>query len=129
MRLAVSSAVLLLTACATAPPPTAPIDRTAPATPSAADPRIARLLAAAGQADAPTRATIERELGPADIARQDGAGVALTYRLQNCALLLLFAADPRNEMLLRQAHVSARRAGDTPPTLERCAAEASSRRS
>jgi hypothetical protein len=85
------------------------------------------LLAAAGQADAPTRAAIERELGEADIAREEGAGLALTYRLPTCALLLLFSANERNELRLREAHVSPRRPGETLPTLERCAAEAHAR--
>jgi hypothetical protein len=53
--------------------------------------------------------------------------MALTYRLDNCALLLLFAADGRNEMRLAQAHPSARRVGEATPSLDQCAAEASSR--
>lgn len=86
------------------------------------------MLAAAGRADAPTQAEIQRVLGNADITRQDGAGLALTYRLENCALLLLFTADARNAMRLAEAHPSARNGGAA-PTLEQCAAEASARRS
>lgn len=120
-------ALLALTACATAPPPgfetpaPAPIVAEAPAVRSQA----ARLLAAAGQANAPTRAEIERALGPAHIARQDGAGSALTYRFPNCGLLLVFtgAAEPR----LAQAHASARRAGEAAPSLDQCAAQAPAR--
>ncbi len=67
-------------------------------------------------------------LGAADIARQDGVGVALTYRLENCALLLLFAADARNQMRLREAHAGVRRAGEASPSFEVCAAEAGARR-
>lgn len=129
MRRMISSAVLLVAACATAPiesPVGAPNATSAP--PNAGDIRAARLLAAAGQADAPTRALIEREFGQADIARQEGAGLSLTYRLPTCALLLLFTANERDEMRLQQAHVSPRRSGDALPTLERCAAEASARR-
>ena len=87
------------------------------------------MLAAAGSADAPTQSEVERELGPADISRRDGAGAALTYRLEHCALLLLFAADARNEMRLAEANPSARRAGSEAPTLGQCADEASERRS
>jgi hypothetical protein len=86
------------------------------------------LLSAAGRADAPTQAEIERAMGAADVARQDGAGAALTYRLESCALLLLFAADARNAMRLAEAHPSARQAGAPAPSLETCSAEASARR-
>jgi hypothetical protein len=86
------------------------------------------MLAAAGRNDAPTRAEIERVFGDPDVARQDGAGAALTYRYENCALLLLFAADSRNALRLSEAHPSARRAGTQAPSLEQCAAEASARR-
>jgi hypothetical protein len=66
-------------------------------------------------------------MGPADIARQDGAGVALTYRLDHCALLLVFGADARNEMRLADVHPSARNAGDAAPSIDQCAAEATAR--
>lgn len=87
------------------------------------------MLRAAGGADAPTQAEIERAFGRADIARQDGAGAALTYRLESCALLLLFSADGRNALRLTEAHASARRTGEAAPSLEQCAAEAGARRS
>lgn len=54
--------------------------------------------------------------------------MALTYRLQSCALLLVFTADDRNVMRLAQAHPSARRGGEAAPSLEQCAAEAAARR-
>jgi hypothetical protein len=128
MRLLISSAAILASACATVPSSPAPASSAAPSAPtSPIDSRAARLLAAAGQSDAPTRAAIEQELGQADIARQEGQGLSLTYRLPSCALLLLFAADARNEMRLQQAHVSSRRTDDPLPTLERCAAEAGAR--
>ena len=87
-----------------------------------------QLLASAGRADAPSRAELDRAFGPPDIERRDGAGVALTYRLQTCALLLLLTADARNEMRLAEAHASARRAGEAAPSLEQCAAEVSTQR-
>ena len=87
------------------------------------------MLAAAGRADAPTQSDIERAFGPADITRHDGAGAALTYRLEHCALLLLFTADQRHAMRLAEANPSARRAGLAAPTLEQCASEADARRS
>jgi len=86
------------------------------------------MLRQAGGGSAPTQADVERALGPADIARQDGAGAALTYRLDSCGLLLLFTADARNTMRLAEAHPSARRAGDSAPSLDQCAAEAIARR-
>lgn len=87
------------------------------------------MLASAGRDNAPTQAEIERVFGRPDIARQDGAGAVLTYRFENCALLLLFRADGRNAMRLNEAHPSARRSGEAAPSLEQCAAEASARRS
>lgn len=63
-------------------------------------------------------------MGGADITRQDGVGVALTYRLESCALLLLFSSDERNAMRLREAHASARRSGEAAPSLDQCATEA-----
>ena len=125
--LACLAAAALLAACAT-PAPSAPA-ASAPAAAPAQPSRLATLLAAAGRADAPTQREIERALGPADISRREGAGAALTYRLENCALLLLFTADARNEMRLAEASPSPRRAGDPAPSLEQCAAEASARRS
>ncbi len=87
------------------------------------------MLAAAGRDNAPTQAEVERVFGRPDIARQDGAGAALTYRFDHCALLLLFRADARNAMRLNEAHASARRGGEAAPTLDQCAAEAAGRRS
>ena len=126
MRFAlISAALLALGACATTTASTsaAPTAVVAPAAPS----RAAQLLASAGSADAPSRAELDRTLGAPDIERREGAGVALTYRLESCALLLLMTADARNEMRLAQAHASARRAGEAAPSLEQCAAEASRR--
>ena len=68
-----------------------------------------------------------RAFGAPDIARQDGAGAALTYRLESCALLLLFTADGSNAMRLAEAHAGPRRTGAATPTLEQCAAEAQAR--
>ncbi len=85
------------------------------------------MLQRAGAADAPTQDGVQRALGAADITRQDGVGVALTYRLEHCALLLLFAANARNEMRLREAHAGARRAGEPSPSLAECANEAGAR--
>src|SRR6185503_18298094 len=106
-------------------PAVAPATNVAPA-PTAS--RGAQLLALAGRANAPTRADIERVFGAADIARQDGAGLALTYRLNSCALLLVFTADAHNSMRLADAHAAARQAGQAAPTLDQCAAEAEARR-
>jgi hypothetical protein len=99
----------------------------APASASALSGRAAGLLARAGAGDAPTQQDVLPALGQADITRQDGVGVAMTYRLEQCALLLLFAADAHNAMRLREAHASARRPNETPPSLEQCGAEAEAR--
>jgi hypothetical protein len=129
MRLALLfGALLALTACAastSSAPETAPSSAEAPSYPSLA----AQLLASAGRADAPSRAELDRAFGAPDIERREGAGVALTYRLESCALLLLMTADARNEMRLAEAHASPRRAGEAAPSLAQCAAEASQRRS
>jgi hypothetical protein len=85
------------------------------------------LLAAAGRANAPTQTDIEHAMGPADITRHDGAGVALTYRLDTCALFLAFGANPQNEMRLSDAHASAMQAGSASPSMDQCAAEATAR--
>jgi hypothetical protein len=128
MRLiAFIAAALTLTACASTPPASTPVSNEAamhPSYPSLA----AQLLASAGRADAPSRAEIERAFGAPDIARQDGAGAALTYRLDTCALLLVLTTDARNELRLAEAHASARTNGAPTPTLETCAAEADARR-
>jgi hypothetical protein len=120
---------LLLTACATATP-SAPSSNGAPPTaPSAtSSSQHARLLHAAGSSDAPSVQEIERAFGEADIVRRDGAGAALTYRFENCALLLLFAADGRNTMRLAEAHPSARHGAGAAPSLDQCAAEAAAAR-
>lgn len=129
MRLLLISSLLLLGACAT----------TAPAAPSATMPaatasgpapsRAAQLLGSAGGPNAASRAELERALGAPDIERREGAGVALTYRFESCALLLLLTADGHNQMRLAEAHASARRVGEATPSIEQCAAEAAARRS
>ena len=122
----VITAISAVAACATAPAPNMPETAVAPAAESAQSPG-ARMLAAAGGADAPTRVEIERIFGQPDLARQDGAGAALTYRLQSCALLLLFETDGDNRFRLAEAHASARRAGEEAPSLDQCAAEIAAR--
>jgi hypothetical protein len=120
------AALCALAACATAAP-TAPTATETVARPSYAS-HAAQLLASAGRADAPSRAELERALGAPDISRQDGAGAALTYRLETCALLLVLTSDARNELRLAEAHPSARQPGQAAPSLETCAAEADARR-
>ncbi|WP_156767719.1 hypothetical protein [Candidatus Viadribacter manganicus] len=132
MRFIASLAALaLLAACATAAPTSPSNNDAAPTGPSGStsSSRQAQLLRAAGGADAPSLQDVERYFGQADIVRRDGAGTALTYRFENCALLMLFAADARNAMRLQEAHPSARRAGVAAPTLDQCAVEAAARRS
>lgn len=129
MRFILSLAVLVfLSACATAAPGAPSTPAPAPAVSNARATLLAReFFATAGRADAPSQAEVERGLGEPDLARRDGAGAALTYRLETCALLLLFVADARNEMRLAEAHPSARRAGDATPSLDQCAVELAAR--
>lgn len=121
-------AAALLSACASAPPPAPSTPAPAASVATAPAPsRVALMLGAAGRADAPTQQAVESLLGRPDLARQDGAGAALTYRYGQCALLLLFTADARNAMRLVEAHAGPRRSGEAAPTLEQCAAEADAR--
>lgn len=131
MRFIASLAALaLLAACATAAP-TTPAANGSPqqsASTPAASSRQAQLLRAAGGSNAPSEQDVERLFGQADIVRREGAGAALTYRYETCALLLLFAGDSRNTMRLQEAHPSARHADAQAPSLDQCAAEAAARR-
>jgi len=120
---------LVAASCATAPAPRAVETPTAtvPAG-SGAGERIAQLLRSAGREDAATLQAIERALGAPDLRRQEGAGAALTYRLaNNCALLLVFAADARNTLRLTEATPGARAPAEARPSLEQCAAAAAAR--
>ncbi len=125
--LALFAAAFLLVACATAAPPAPPVGpQTSVANPSGPPPLLP-YLTAAGRADAPSVAEIERVAGQPDVRRNDGAGAALTYRLETCALLLVFTADAGNELRLAQTYASARRGGGAAPSLEQCAREAAAR--
>lgn len=127
MRFAVFCAAAFLAACATDAPPaaTTPV---AVATPTATPPRAPpNILNSAGRPDAATMDAVVRNLGAADITRQDGAGTVLTYRLEHCGLLLIFAADARNVMRLSEASAGPRRANEAVPTLDQCVAEARAR--
>jgi hypothetical protein len=118
------SALFFLLGCAATPATQPPAASNVPRSAG----QSAALLERAGGAGAPTQQEIVRTLGQADITRQDGVGVAMTYRLETCALLLLFAADARNAMRLHEANASARRAGEANPSLDQCGAEADARR-
>lgn len=123
-----ASLAVLLAACASSPPPVATPSGppAAPATaPTASGP--VNILTNAGGPNAPAMDQVVRALGAADITRHDGAGVALTYRLDHCALLLLFTADTRNVMRLAEADATPRRASDPAPTLDQCVTEAHAR--
>lgn len=124
------AALLLLSACATAAPTAPTAGATSPnaTTPAASSSRQAQALRAAGGGQAPSLQDVERLFGTADIVRREGAGAAVTYRYESCALLLLFAADSHNAMRLQEAHPSARHSGVAAPTLDQCAAEAAAAR-
>lgn len=123
------SAALALSACATTTPaaaPTAPVASTpAPQSTSGNGP-IARFARGAGATGAPI-ADVERALGAPDLRRQEGAGAILTYRLETCALMLVFT-NGEGGLRLAEAHTGPRRAGQTPPSVEQCDSEFAARR-
>ena len=92
----------------------------APATPGT-------MLSRAGQADAPTLAALQSAFGTPDLERREGAGAILTYRLDSCALVLVFVADPRNEFRLSEASAQPARPELQAPSLADCAAAAEAR--
>lgn len=122
---------LAVAGCATTPPgspletPVAEVSLPAPAAPPSAALRLLR--SASHDANAPTREEVVRVLGEPAIARQDGVGAALTYRLETCALLLLFEADAQNTHRLTMVNISPRQPGAPAPSLEQCAAEVRAR--
>jgi hypothetical protein len=122
-------ALSLLAACATATPAAGPAVAALPQVVAEAPPlapsRALRLLQAAGHdSAAPTQADVVATFGAPDLVRNEGAGAALTYRLESCALLLLFEADAQNTQRLTMVHPGSRRAGAAAPSIEQCAAEA-----
>lgn len=122
-------AAAALAACATTTAPSAPATGTQPAANAAtpAPSRVAAMLRRAGGNDAPSEQDVARLMGQPDLVRREGAGAAITYRYQQCALLLLFTADDRNTMRLREASPGARQSGAQAPTLDQCAVEADAR--
>jgi hypothetical protein len=124
--------LLLLAACATAPAaPDAgenlPVAPPAPAVSSRSS--ALDLLARSGQADAPTIGGVQAALGSPDVERREAAGAIVTYRLESCALVLLFATDTQNQMRLVGVERAARLPGAETPSLEACASELDARRS
>lgn len=130
MRFSLFASALLLSACATTPLAT-PAPSTAPQSVTADAPQPSRALrllrAASHESSAPTQADIVAAFGAPDLVRNEGAGAALTYRLESCALLLLFEADAQNTQRLTMVHPGPRRAGALAPSVEQCAAEARAR--
>lgn len=115
---------LAVAACTTASIPEPPPGQAAtPVASSLQRSRAAQLLAAAGDANAPSEDEVRRALGEPAIVRRDGGGAALTYRYEHCGLLLLFERDPQHTMRLAEAHPSARQAGVAAPSLDVCVAE------
>lgn len=88
--------------------------------------RLAQYLSTNG-ADAPRLEQVQNVLGAPDVARREGAGAALTYRYETCALLIVFAADESGGMRLQQTFAEARRARVDAPDLQSCAREALAR--
>ncbi|MET0182886.1 MAG: hypothetical protein ABW199_08385 [Caulobacterales bacterium] len=113
----VLAAALLTVACATAPASSPPGGSSGPA-PSSSNERLLRDTGSDGS----TIQAIERAFGQPHVRRRDGAGAALTYRLENCSLLLLFTNDSHNTLRLAEAYPSAVRAGEPAPSLAQCAA-------
>lgn len=117
-----------LSACAApAPAPVAPSAPVVQPPPAARESEASRLIGRAGGADAPTMEALVRVLGAADVSRQEGVGAMLTYRSDSCALVLMFTADARNEMRLREALSMPRREGEQAPALAQCVTAAEAR--
>lgn len=125
-------AALALAACATVPPPPASdpgAQRSrSVVVPLPPSPEVATLLRRAGREDAPLYEDVQRLLGPADVARRETEGALLTYRLENCSLVLAFAADNLNRLRLTDVAPGAPRFGDPAPSLDQCATALEARR-
>jgi hypothetical protein len=130
MRLAAYLVLLSLAGCGSAPRPSAgpvfprshgpiltPADR--------ADPVAALRRAGAGDAMTPEGARVL--FGRADIERVDGAGAMLTYRMQTCALALVFAAPNGGDLRLGAIEAAARNPRTPAPSLAQCVSEARAR--
>jgi hypothetical protein len=90
-----------------------------------ADPVAA--LRRAGAGDAMTPEGARTLFGRADVERVDGAGAMLTYRLQTCALALVFAAPPGGDLRLGAVEAAARDPRGPTPSLAQCVTEARAR--
>lgn len=120
------AAAALLTGCATvSPPPLAPANlppvstlRGLPAPPLALN---------AGAPDAIALDAALAAFGPADVDRREGRGAILTWRLERCALILVFAADATGRLRAQAAEAGPRRAGAPSASLEECVAAAQAR--
>jgi hypothetical protein len=113
---------LVLTSCETAPTPVAPPAPAAPAPTAATDDPLAALGPGVLTPD-----DAAKLFGPADVDRRDGAGAMLAYRLEGCALLLLFAQDESGALRLSEARSGERRVGVAPLPLRECVAAARAR--
>ena len=118
-------AAAMLAGCATATTTSSNVSPTPAATAAPSTPGA--LLAQAGRPDAPTLAALTRTFGRPDLERREGAGAILTYRLDSCALVLVFAADARNEFRLSEASAQPAAPEMQAPQLEDCAAAAEAR--
>ena len=84
---------------------------------------LADFLSTSGEA-APALLDVERVMGSPDIMRREGEGMALTYRLDTCALLLVLRSEADAPAQLSGVYPGPRRGGAAEPTLQTCAREA-----
>lgn len=88
----------------------------------------AQALARAGTPDAPTYEQILGLFGAADVARREGRGGLLSYRLAGCALALAFTEDASGALRLSVVEAGPPSPRDPRPSLEACTASASARK-
>ncbi len=119
IRAAWAACAFLVAGCASAPVAPAPASVRAVA-PSGA---IGLNL---GRPDALSLRDALAAFGPADVDRREGQGAILTWKLERCALILVFAADAAGALRAQAAQAGVRRAGETAVSLDQCleAAEA-----
>lgn len=69
-----------------------------------------------------------KRFGPPDVARREGKGGLLSYRLPGCALALAFVEDANGVLRLAEVEAGPPQQGAPAPTVEACFAAAEARR-
>lgn len=69
-------------------------------------------------------AEVRAQIGTPNVAHAEGEGAFWTYRLKRCALMVFFSTAEGRGLRVVGVEAGARHKGDTPPTADRCVAEA-----